>query len=234
MTFAHHGNLGQGSTGRARCCGMEELAHLIDAIAHFVGVCVWPALAAFVLYKFYAPIGRALEKITDLRVKAPGVDISAKIQAAAALGAASASRDGAPEDKDQIAFAITESVDLPIKKRARIVLWVDDQPESNEYEREALDAIGIRLVLAKSTEDALRIMQKRKFSAIISDMGRPPDDRAGYTLLSQLAEDHPPFIIYSSVETPQTRNEAKMNGAFGSTNHPTELFNLVVNAAGLK
>ena len=135
---------------------MEGVSHLIDALAHFVGVCAWPLIGLVVLFKFYTPIVRALEKVTDLRVKAPDLDISAKIEAAAALGAAAASRDDAAEDKDQIAAKIVDIVDLPIKKRTKIILWVDDRPQNNAYERSALGAIGVRFVLSRSTDDALR------------------------------------------------------------------------------
>ncbi len=61
------------------------------------------------------------------------------------------------------------------------ILWVDDRPSNNIYERQALEALGISFTLAKSTEEALEKISKQSFDAIISDMGRPPDSRAGYT-----------------------------------------------------
>jgi CheY-like chemotaxis protein len=64
-------------------------------------------------------------------------------------------------------------------------LWVDDFPNNNIYERQALEALGVNFVLATSTEEALKKISRQRFDAIISDMGRPPDSRAGYTLLDQ-------------------------------------------------
>jgi CheY-like chemotaxis protein len=41
-------------------------------------------------------------------------------------------------------------------------------------------------VLATSTDEALKKIARQRFDAIISDMGRPPDPRAGYTIIEQL------------------------------------------------
>jgi CheY-like chemotaxis protein len=65
----------------------------------------------------------------------------------------------------------------------KTVLWVDDRPDNNIVERHAMAAYNIDFVLAKTTGQALAELRKRQFDAIISDMGRPPDSRAGYTLL---------------------------------------------------
>ena len=34
------------------------------------------------------------------------------------------------------------------------ILWVDDRPENNTFERQAFEAMGIRFTLALSTDDA--------------------------------------------------------------------------------
>ncbi len=64
----------------------------------------------------------------------------------------------------------------------------------------------------------------------ISDMGRPPDDRAGYTLLEQLRAngDQTPLIIYAGSRSPEHVAEARRRGAFGCTNRPQELYEMVL------
>lgn len=113
------------------------------------------------------------------------------------------------------------------------VLWVDDNPRNNTYQQAALEELGIRFTISTSTEDALKKVQSEKYDAIISDMGRPPDQRAGYTLLEKLHEMNikTPFIIYVAGGSSR-RNvvEALNRGAFGTTNNSQELFELVVNA----
>src|SRR5262249_45803950 len=69
------------------------------------------------------------------------------------------------------------------KKGRKLILWVDDRPDNNIIERRSMAAYNIDFVLAQSTGQALAELRKQQFDAIISDMGRPPDSRAGYTLL---------------------------------------------------
>lgn len=52
------------------------------------------------------------------------------------------------------------------------ILWVDDRPENNVYERQAFEAQGIEFALALSTDEALELLKTNKFAAIISDMDR--------------------------------------------------------------
>jgi CheY-like chemotaxis protein len=113
------------------------------------------------------------------------------------------------------------------------ILWVDDNPGNNVYVRQALDAAGIRVRLAMSTDEALAAISQRKFAAIISDMGRREGPREGYVLLDRLREleNRTPFFIYAGSNAPQHRTEALAHGAQGSTNSAKELFEMVTQAA---
>ena len=112
------------------------------------------------------------------------------------------------------------------------VLWVDDRPDNNNYVRHALEALGVRFVISTSTDDALSKLKTQYFDAIISDMGRPPDVRAGYTLLDKLRSsgNQIPFIIYGRSRAPEDQAEARRRGAVGCTNNANELFEMVVSA----
>lgn len=114
------------------------------------------------------------------------------------------------------------------------ILWVDDRPDNNIHERQALEAVGINFVLAVSTEEALEMLNQQQFDAIISDMGRPPDAQAGYTLLDKLRSDgnQTPFVIYAGSKTPEHVAESQRRGAVGCTNHANELFGMVLSAIG--
>jgi CheY-like chemotaxis protein len=119
-------------------------------------------------------------------------------------------------------------------RQSRHVLWVDDRPDNNFYEREALQRYGIEFEVATSTEMALKILSRSNFDVIISDMGRPPDSRAGYTLLSAVRGkgDNTPFFIYAGSRAPEHRSEAARRGAQGTTNLADELINMVLSAVG--
>ena len=85
------------------------------------------------------------------------------------------------------------------KKPRKLVLWVDDRPDNNIIERHSMAAYNINFVLAQSTGQALAELRKQQFDAIISDMGRPSDSRAGYTLLEAVrgSGDQTPYFIYA-------------------------------------
>ena len=114
----------------------------------------------------------------------------------------------------------------------RHILWVDDRPGNNTYERSAFESMGIEFTLALSTKEALEILSKNRFAAIISDMGRQEGPREGYALLQAVrAHDRDtPFFIYAGSNTPTHQREAAAEGAQGTTNRPRELFDMVVQA----
>jgi CheY-like chemotaxis protein len=210
----------------------------------------WPVVIlvifSFVLYKSGDSLKKFLANVSEFTFKAGGVEASAKrqqIEAAALLGAASVRQLVGAADQQQtpdeakvreVAQAVSEATQPSVARRfgQASILWVDDRPSNNIYERKSLEALGVRFTLSTSTEDALEKIRGTHFDAIISDMGRPPDPRAGYTLLDQLRESgvKTPFIIYAGSSAQKHKEEAKRHGALGSTNNPQELFQLVTAA----
>lgn len=163
---------------------------------------------------------------------------------AVSLGAATAkwAAAGAPPEEIEIATkAAAESAakvaypEKTRKSRETNVLWVDDNPNNNIFERQALESLGVRFVLSTSTEDALDKTELDRFDAIISDMGRPPDSRAGYTLLEAIRSkgNKTPFIIYAGSRKPEHIAETRKRGAQGTTNRPDGLFQMVLDVVGI-
>lgn len=96
-----------------------------------------------------------------------------------------------------------------------------------------LHALGMFVDLSTSTEDALaKVAARGGYDVIISDMGRPPDARAGYTLLAELRRMGvtTPFVIYACSRQREHFDESVRRGAVGCTNMPSELVELVTNA----
>lgn len=162
-----------------------------------------------------------------------------QLMAAASLAAAATHRrDSKAEEIDvsQIASSVRNAApryhrleELSWKNR---ILWVDDRPENNIYERAAFEAVGLSFSLASSTKEALNILEHSRFAAIISDMGRHEGPREGYALLEILRNrgDQTPFFIYAGSDLPEHKLEAQQRGAQGNTNDPQELFKLVTRA----
>jgi CheY-like chemotaxis protein len=112
------------------------------------------------------------------------------------------------------------------------ILWVDDRPQNNVYERKAMESMGLRFILAESTDEALHILSTCRFAAIISDMGRKEGPREGYRLVEAIrAKDQTtPFFIYAGSSAPQHQREAALRGAQGSTNIAEELIDMVTRS----
>jgi CheY-like chemotaxis protein len=137
-----------------------------------------------------------------------------------------------PAIQTQVAPAMGRAVE----RKGRNVLWVDDRPSNNIFERRSLEESGISFTISTSTDDALGKLVRSHFDAIISDMSRPPDNLAGYTLLAEVRKMgvSAPFMLYCSSRRPEHVFESKRRGAFGQTSSANELFALVREALGLE
>ena len=111
-----------------------------------------------------------------------------------------------------------------------VVLWVDDRPDNNIIERRSMGSYNIEFVLATSSGQALAELRKQQFDAIISDMGRPGDSRAGYTLLEALRHsgDQTPYFFYTSRRGAEHVDEALERGAQGITYRGDKLLEMLL------
>lgn len=100
------------------------------------------------------------------------------------------------------------------------------------YERQAFEAVGLKFSLALSTDDALAAMERQKFAAVISDMGRKEGPREGYVLLDAMRAEgnQTPLFFYASSNAPEHKRETREHGGQGCTNNAQELFHLVTKA----
>jgi CheY-like chemotaxis protein len=225
---------------------MDETIKLVEALTKLLGVLVWPIVVLFILVRFGSSFREFISSLGEFSLKGAGFEASAKrrqAEAAAALAAAAASRPDDDSDAGTVAkdvraaAAVVAEVATPrVIRRASgsRVLWVDDRPNNNIYERQALEALGVSFVLALSTDEALEKLRQQEFDAIISDMGRPPDPRAGYTLLDKLraSGDQTPFVIYAGSRSPEHQAESRRHGAIGCTNRANELLEMVLGVLG--
>ncbi|KGD62384.1 response regulator [Alcanivorax sp. VBW004] len=120
------------------------------------------------------------------------------------------------------------------KSKKKKILWVDDKPDNNIYERNAFEAQGIEITLATSTEEALDLVNKyrNQYGVIISDMNRKEGSSEGYVLLDKLREskNNTPFVIYAGANSQRYKQQAKDRGALEATNNASELFSAVMSA----
>jgi CheY-like chemotaxis protein len=156
----------------------------------------------------------------------------------ASLAAATARRsdDGAGQtsvDVRGIVQVVQRAASTKPDEMSRLnILWVDDRPDNNIYERQAFEALGFQFTLVESTKEALELLDGNTFAAIISDMGRREGPQEGYVLLDELRrrDKQTPFFIYAGSSSRAHKEEAKRHGGQGSTNNPQELFQMVTKS----
>lgn len=229
---------------------IENWTKFIQAIVPLIQALIWPLLILFILIYLGTPLKKFMESIGEFTFKAgtSGLEATAKrqqIEAAAALGAAEANKAGTSANKQapdtekvqDIVKAVSQTITSKTTRKLdnTVLLWVDDSPLYQAYERQSLEALGIRCSISTSTDQALEKLRLHKdtYNVVISNMGRPPDNQAGYTLLEGMKKLklNIPFIIYArGGSTPEHQAEAHQKGAFGSTDKADELFQLVVSA----
>jgi len=124
-----------------------------------------------------------------------------------------------------------------VLKRARMVapalkaaeiLWVDDNPGNNIYERMMLKSLGIIVDVAVSTDEALAMLSMRHYDAVISDMERHGNTQAGLKLLYGIQERgwRTQTVFYTGWIDP---SRGTPPGAFGITVYPDELIHYVLD-----
>jgi CheY-like chemotaxis protein len=188
-------------------------------------VLVWPLVLLAVLFMFRERIAPQ-----DLSLNETGIKISFYLLEAEKRGGPNNTPPKEPPDAREIQNTARRASELDLGSRT--VLWVDDNPPNNEYERQALSALGIRFVLAKSTAEAVPLLSLQKFDLVITDFKRSDDSQGGYTLLAEVKKTNPttPVIIYSGSATPEFEKEARLRGALAETNQPQRLFSLSIAA----
>jgi CheY-like chemotaxis protein len=190
----------------------------------------WLIIAIVVVLAFYRPIrNQLLPLVTGLKIG--GIECSfvrEGIQAAVAL--AQKHKNWSVEvSEEEASLAMDRAArNLGRLQRARI-LWVDDSPENNFNEIKMLHQLRSDVETAKSTEEALALIEEKKdFDIVLSDLKRGEDAGAGLAMLATLRQSHPtlPVIFYVGEFDP-ARGVPPF--AFGLTNRPDELLHLILD-----
>ena len=114
------------------------------------------------------------------------------------------------------------------------ILWVDDIPGNIQYEKEAFEALGIKVTHVLNTDAAMQALQGKtnRFDLIISDMARKEGDTEGYVLLDRVRNKgiKAPFYFYVGSVDKEQRKKWQDRGAQDATNKASTLFSLVMEA----
>lgn len=111
---------------------------------------------------------------------------------------------------DELRNGVSKSIRQRNTKRKEI-LWVDDDPDNNLYERYLFEASGIAVTSVQSTDEAMNRLNSHRYFAVISDMQRAEGGEEGIALLQNIRNmnDRTPFFIYTGNKTPHKEEMTK-------------------------
>lgn len=139
-------------------------------------------------------------------------------------------------DMDVLVAAIPTLATVP--RRAARVLWVDDEPANNEYERSVLRPRGIVFDNVVSTQEAIEQLKYESYDLVITDMGRRAStdrsNEAGAEFLQHpaIAMGGPPVIVYAGTWAVRRRDEYVALGALDVMSNREHLLDTVLRVLG--
>lgn len=137
---------------------------------------LWLILAACAFAILYSPVMKLIDagQIKEVQLGVLHVTL--------------AERDAENVSRDAIGGLAPDEAFKPVISRFKNVapkivgtslLWVDDKhPEQNLQERRLLSAFGIRIDMARTTDEGLNLLRKEKYDVVISNMRRDGDPKA--------------------------------------------------------
>lgn len=227
-------------------------ASLPDVMGSLTGL-LWVALVAIVVWRLLPTI-RTIVASRGFTIKAGGAEISVQqasdtlahgvddlreqlsaLRAQVEAGAAAAPARGAAEARAP--SPISQGV-----PQLRRVLWIDDHPENNVYEVQALQRKDVTVDQARSTADGLDAVLHATvpYDVVITDIGRKENGedhpQAGLEFIRQFRKedsDRPVFVYASAAAVGRLSEEITAAGASGATSSATELLEML-GRAGLR
>ncbi|MNT35707.1 acetoacetate metabolism regulatory protein AtoC [compost metagenome] len=106
------------------------------------------------------------------------------------------------------------------------ILWVDDNPKNNSFLVASLEERGVRVDTALSTDEGMAKFKKLQYDIVLSDMGRPENEKAGIDLaqkIKAISPKTPVYIFCGSWAARNFRKEALSAGVAGITSSGTTL-----------
>jgi len=127
--------------------------------------------------------------------------------------------------------------DSGVLRRAKLVseairgarlLWVDDTPQNNDWERVMLRQLGVHVTAVTRTETALDCLRAEPFDLVISDITRTEVRDEGLRALPEIRRVAPSTAVifcFGSLDP----DRAVPTGTSRITNRPDELLHLVMD-----
>jgi CheY-like chemotaxis protein len=200
-----------------------EPASILVASATFLAAEVARKPADALATKLWETVKAALRRVLDREPTPADVSVATIRRAAEEVPAVA----GALQAARSTSSGLRRAEQVGNVLRGARVLWVDDHPENNAWERELFRSLGVVIVSVESTRSALACLQAESFDVAISDIRRDHEPLDGIEGAVQIHDAMPtlPVVFYIQELTTSQIPEP----ASGITNEPNELLHLVLD-----
>lgn len=216
---------------------VPDTVDLLKAMSTFA----WPVLVLFLLLRLLPTIGEVIRS-RKLELEIGGMRISMlelleqlprQLDDLRLHGGASVADTPAVDQADK-----AQPPRAGGKNPTERILWVDDRPEANVYEKQTLLDDGWKIDSAISTREAISRSADAwsRYDVVVTDMGRDEDGQyvpdAGIQLVRRIRDTGStvPVFVYTGRRGWDLRSEALAAGADGLTSSPSELLGFVRRA----
>lgn len=110
------------------------------------------------------------------------------------------------------------------------ILWVDDDPLNNLFERRAFATLGIFCDSYATNADAMAALQAGDYDVVVSDIGRGDLPETGWDTLDEVRSKQPeiPFVFYTINVDESLRERAAARGGSAVEELPDKLVGTVL------
>ncbi|NQX33289.1 hypothetical protein [Herbiconiux sp. VKM Ac-2851] len=201
---------------------------LPNAPAVAISVVVYGASVGFLMSYLWA---RLILRTMVESTESDAIQLSQAGRRAAEFLADAEETAGSKTSKESIDKKATHAAELADQAYlSGPILWVDDHVENILDTVKAFRVIGVDVDLARSTDEALSLLESRNYRLIITDLGRNESSgynrSAGLDLNTELLEkgSKVPIFVYTSKSSLRRSAELHTAGIDFVTSAPTELF----------
>ncbi|MFI6131206.1 hypothetical protein [Micromonospora sp. NPDC051141] len=205
-----------------------QLVELIEAVAALL----WPIVTAVVVFALLPLVRRIFKDSHSVEIEVAGNRVTMQ-RVSEEIQKLITDLQDRVNQLENAANSSPERESVPSLPRK--VLWVDDRPDANVFERARVEEAGYNVIQADSTPLALQTLSSDgPVAVIVSDMGRAEggtyNPRAGLDLVRHLRNqgDQTRVVFYSSSSSlAATQKDLSAIANVAYTSSPTKLAHLL-------
>jgi Response regulator receiver domain len=193
------------------------------ALIQLLPAALWVAFWVVLVWIFYRPIrDEVIPRLSSFKVMGVEVGLRNLDEAAKAKGMTLST-----EARTRVGRRAQRAADIV---QGAQILWVDDHPSGNRDLVRTLTSFGMVVDVARSSNEAFDMLDRRIYDVIISDIKRDNEPEDGKAFVKKIPDVGIKTLAIFYIGSPFDPKLGVPKGVLGGTNRPDELLHLVIDA----